>query len=163
ICRDNHHAWFQRPMAYAADPMAYPAEVDEGTTSRPGARSALAFGVASAAANVLAYVFTIAMSRLLGVRDFGEMGTQLAVWLIAQIPTRACQLTAAKAVAAGLAQRAATAAMPALPGGAAGERGVAAVGGAGADGAAAVGGAVGESGVVSAGRAAGGAAAVDGA
>src|SRR5262249_54659443 len=68
---------------------------------RPGARSTLALAMATVAANVLAYVFTIALSRLLGVRDFGELGTLLAVWLIAQIPAVACQLTAARAVAAG--------------------------------------------------------------
>src|SRR5262249_29359115 len=67
---------------------------------RVGGTSAAALAVATAAGNVLAYVFTIAMSRLLGVRDFGELGTLLAVWLIAQIPTLACQLTAARAVAA---------------------------------------------------------------
>ena len=61
----------------------------------------MALAAATAAGNILAYVFTIAMSRLLGVRDFGELGTLLGVWLIAQIPPLACQLAVARALAGG--------------------------------------------------------------
>ena len=56
--------------------------MDDPTPSGPGARSALALALATAAGNILAYVFTIAMSRMLGVRDFGELGTLLGIWLI---------------------------------------------------------------------------------
>jgi O-antigen/teichoic acid export membrane protein len=69
--------------------------------ARLGAGSTLAFALATAAGNGLAYVFTIAMSRLLGAGDFGALGTLLGVWLIAQVPAVAYQLTAARAVAAG--------------------------------------------------------------
>jgi O-antigen/teichoic acid export membrane protein len=71
------------------------------TEPRVGARSTLALALATGAGNVLAYVFTVAMSRLLGSNDFGELGTLLGVWLIAQIPAVACQLTAARELAAG--------------------------------------------------------------
>src|SRR5205814_7637563 len=84
--RDPH----VEPRAGAAQAMSQP---------RFGNTSAVALAVATAAGNILAYVFTIAMSRLLGVRDFGELGTLLGIWLIAQIPAVACQLTAARALA----------------------------------------------------------------
>jgi O-antigen/teichoic acid export membrane protein len=57
--------------------------------------------VATAAGNGLAYIFTITMSRLLGADGFGALGTLLGVWVIAQVPAVAWQLTVARAVAAG--------------------------------------------------------------
>ena len=69
--------------------------------SRLGARSTVALAVATAAGNGLAYVFTIAMSRLLGAGDFGALGTLLGVWVIAQVPALAYQLTVARALAGG--------------------------------------------------------------
>jgi O-antigen/teichoic acid export membrane protein len=73
-----------------------------GAVKQPqvGARSTVALAVATAAGNGLAYVFTIAMSRLLGAVDFGALGTLLGVWLIAQVPATALQLTVARSVAA---------------------------------------------------------------
>jgi O-antigen/teichoic acid export membrane protein len=66
-----------------------------------GARSTLVLAVATAAGNGLAYVFTIAMSRLLGAGEFGALGTLLGVWVIAQVPALAWQLTVARATASG--------------------------------------------------------------
>jgi O-antigen/teichoic acid export membrane protein len=75
---------------------------DAGEVSRPTGTltGGVGVAVATSVANILAYVLTVAGTRLLGPAEFGAFGALLAVIIVGYVAALAVQATTAKAVAA---------------------------------------------------------------
>jgi O-antigen/teichoic acid export membrane protein len=75
----------------------------EGTAAAPSSAwsHAVALAVGTSVANVLGYGFNAIMSRQLGVSGYGELGSLLAVIVVASVPGTALQAVIARRLSAG--------------------------------------------------------------
>src|SRR3954452_6315165 len=71
--------------------------------SRSETGGAAELGIASMAGNVVALVFTLVFTRVLGQEDYGSLAALISTFLILNVPGYALQTTVAREVSAALA------------------------------------------------------------